>query len=45
MELSEREAHCMARLLQGAWFGKRMLDACNYFKVQCYEDSEQNDRL
>ena len=32
MELNEKEAHCVARLLQGALFGKSYLDGCDYCK-------------
>lgn len=39
MELSEREAHCVARLLQGALFGKDIFDGCAYCKFQCHKDS------
>ena len=42
MELSEREAHCVARLLQGALFGKDIFDGCAYCKFQCYKDSEEH---
>ena len=41
MELNEREAHCIARLLQGAWFGKSKFDGCNYCKYQCYKDDDK----
>ena len=42
MELSEREAHCVARLLQGAWFAKHSLDACNYCKFRCFKNDAEN---
>ena len=35
MELNEREAHCIARLLQGAIFGEDVSDGCDYCKFQC----------
>lgn len=35
MELNEREAHCVARLLQGAIFGKDITDGCAYCKFRC----------
>ena len=35
MELNEREAHCVARLLQGAFFGEEITDGCDYCKFQC----------
>lgn len=45
MELTEQEAHCIARALQGAWFSTdsetgmgNSLDACQYCKYQCYKD-------
>lgn len=43
MELNEREAHCIARLLQGAWYSTPekglagSLNACKYCKFQCYK--------
>ena len=44
MVLSEREAHCVARFIQGALFGKEELDGCIYCKYQCYRDDNQNRR-
>ena len=35
MELNEREAHCVARLLQSAWFGNGQFDGCKYCKYEC----------
>lgn len=35
MELNEQEAHCIARLLQGAWYGETSWDGCSYCKFQC----------
>ena len=35
MELNEQEAHCIARLLQSALFGKSIFDGCFYCKHQC----------
>ena len=35
MELNEREAHCVARLLQGALFGNGVDDGCDYCKFRC----------
>ena len=36
MELDEREAHCVARLIQGALFGEHNLfDGYNYCKYRC----------
>ena len=42
MELNEQEAHCIARLLQSALFGKDIFDGCDYCKFQCYK---QGNRL
>lgn len=47
MTLNEREAHCLARLLQGAWYAtpeKGMagsLTACHYCKIQCYNGNNE----
>ena len=41
MELNEQEAHCIARLLQSALFGKSIFDGCNYCKVQCYKEDNR----
>ena len=35
MELSEKEAHCVARLLQGAIYGNGIWAGCGYCKFQC----------
>ena len=35
MELTEKEAHCIARLLQGAMFGKSIFDGCAFCKFKC----------
>lgn len=38
MELDEREAHCVARLLQSAMFGKgNAMAGCAFCKYQCDE--------
>lgn len=37
MELNEREAHCIARLLQGALFGKDLTDGCSFCKYFCLD--------
>ena len=48
MELSEQEAHCVARLLQASLYGgddKNFgcpLDGCQYCKVQCYKQGENS---
>ena len=39
MELSEREAHCVARLLQGAIYGDSYLTGCGYCK---YNRADEN---
>ena len=41
MELNEREAHCVARLLQGAFLGESVLNCCEYCKYPCYDDSNR----
>ncbi len=38
MELTEQEAHCIARLLQGALFSENILNGCDYCKNRCYEN-------
>ena len=35
MELTEQEAHCVARLLQGAIYGDTPWRGCEYCKYQC----------
>ncbi|MBQ9487748.1 MAG: hypothetical protein IJU91_08140 [Selenomonadaceae bacterium] len=37
MELTEQEAHCVARLLQGAIFGNEgaLFNGCAFCKFQC----------
>ena len=37
MELNEQEAHCVARILQGAWYGKDILNGCTYCKYPCVD--------
>ena len=34
MELTEKEAHCVARLIQDGMFGKRALDGCWFCKYR-----------
>lgn len=41
MELNEQEAHCIARLLQGGFFAKHPLDACQFCKYQCYKNEKE----
>ena len=39
MELTEKEAHCVARLLQGAMFGNHnSMAGCAFCKYQCGAD-------
>ena len=42
MELNEKEAHCVARLLQGAIYGneRNVLDGCLFCKFSCTEKDE-----
>ena len=35
MELNEHEAHCVARLIQGAMFGRDVADGCQFCKFNC----------
>ena len=42
MELNEREAHCIARLLQGALLGETILDGCDHCKYRCFETRFEN---
>ena len=42
MELNEREAHCVARLLQSAWFGSGQFDGCKYCKYECASETKGN---
>ena len=42
MELNEQEAHCIARLLQGAFFGDSPFDGCSFCKFQCYKEGNNN---
>ncbi|MBR6013349.1 MAG: hypothetical protein IK062_06165 [Selenomonadaceae bacterium] len=35
MILSEQEAHCVARLLQGAVYGEDFLSGCSFCKFPC----------
>ena len=41
MELSEKEAHCVARLLQGAVFGKSLFSGCDFCKFQCDKEEKK----
>ena len=45
VELNEKEAHCVARLLQGAWFGDDVLDACQFCKYQCFKEAKDNNYI
>ena len=44
MNLSEKEAHCVARLLQGAMFGESVLNGCRFCKFRC-EGQEDFDAI
>jgi len=35
MELTEKEAHCVARLLQGGLYSENSLSGCTFCKFQC----------
>ena len=35
MELNEKEAHCVARLLQGGFYGNNVLNGCTFCKFKC----------
>ena len=37
MELDEREAHCLARLIQGALHGDSIFDCCAFCRYPCYD--------
>lgn len=41
MELTEKEAHCVARLLQGVVFGKNIFSGCAFCKFQCDEEEKK----
>ena len=40
MELDEREAHCVARLLQGAIYGDGVLTGCTFCKFPCQTSND-----
>ena len=40
MELTEKEAHCVARLIQGALFANDIIAGCEYCKFRCFDDPE-----
>ena len=42
MELNEREAHCVARLLQSAWFGGGQFVGCKYCKYECLANNSES---
>ena len=42
MELSEKEAHCVARMLQGMVFGKNIFSGCTFCKFQCDEEERKS---
>lgn len=43
MEISERNAHCMARLFQGVLYGghKNIFDGCMYCKYRCWNPHKE----
>ena len=45
MELSEKEAHCVARLLQSFLFGKYIGDGCQFCKFQCKVEKDAAPHL
>ena len=45
MELTEKEAHCVARLLQGAIFGESVLNGCVFCKFRCNTESDPAPHL
>ena len=40
MELNEKEAHCIARLLQGAFYSDNILSGCTFCKFRCDNDEQ-----
>lgn len=40
MELTEKEAHCVARLLQSATNSDNILNGCTFCKYQCRTDKK-----
>ena len=45
MELTEKESHCIARLLQGAIFGESVLNGCTFCKFRCSTESDPAPHL
>ena len=45
MKLTEKEAHCVARLLQSALFGKNIFDGCAFCKFKCKTKSDHAPHL
>ena len=43
MELTEKEAHCVARLIQGALFADNILAGREYCKFECFRDTESRN--
>ena len=43
--LTEQEAHCIARLLQGAVYGEGLFDGCAFCKFQCNTDRNAGEVL
>lgn len=42
MELTEQEAHCIARHFQALLYGRGLSDACNFCKFQCFIGKDKN---
>lgn len=40
MELSEKELHCVARLLQGAIFSESFVNGCAFCKFRCKTEKD-----
>lgn len=45
MELSEKELHCVARLLQGAIFSESFANGCAFCKFQCKTEKDAAPHL
>ena len=45
MELSEKELHCIARLLQGAMFSKSFVIGCQFCKFRCKTEKDPAPHL
>ena len=45
MELSEKELHCVARLLQGAIFSENFVNGCAFCKFKCKTEKDPAPHL